>query len=129
MPSNEITAIELLGTIYFASVYSYYELMPEFKGTKNGVMILNMRGRQSTFETSVEFGEKFVSKLRTSGNLFMLCNVSDAVLEPIQDTEVYELIGEENIFLHDPVIGASLEEAWRAAEKWIAEQQELTAES
>jgi hypothetical protein len=38
---------------------------------------------------------------------------------------VYELIGEENIFPDSPIIGASLEEAWQAAEKWIAAQQEV----
>ena len=39
------------------------------------------------------------------------------------NTEALELIGEENIFLSTSILGASLEEAWEAAEKWIAEQQ------
>jgi hypothetical protein len=77
------------------------------------------------FETAIEFAEKFVSKLKASGNQFMLCNVSDAVLEQIKVTEVYEMIGEENIYRSSPIIGASLEEAWKAAEKWIADQQEI----
>jgi hypothetical protein len=84
-----------------------------------------MRGRQTIFETAVEFAEKFVPKLRASGNQFMLCNVTNEVLEQIKVTEVYEIIGEENIFPSNPIIGASLEEAWQAAEKWIAERQEL----
>jgi SulP family sulfate permease len=129
LPSNEVTAIELLGTIFFASVYSYDELLPDFKESKNAVMILDMRGRQRTFETSVEFAEKYLSKLHASGNQFMLCNVSDTVLEQIKATEVYDLIGDENIFLSSPIIGVSLEEAWQAAEKWIAEQQQLEAGS
>jgi hypothetical protein len=53
----------------------------------------------------------------------MLCNVSDAVLEQIKRTEVYEFIGEEDIFPSDPIIGALVDEAWQAAEQWIAEQQ------
>jgi SulP family sulfate permease len=125
LPSNEITVIELLGTIFFASVYSYDELLPDFKEAKNAVMILDMRGRQRTFETSVEFAEKYLSKLHASGNQFMLCNVSDTVLKQIKATEVYDLIGEENIFLSSPIIGVSLEEAWQAAEQWIAERQKV----
>ena len=129
LPSNEITVIELLGTIFFASVYSYDELLPDFKEAKNAVMILDMRGRQRTFETSVEFAEKYLSKLHASGNQFMLCNVSDTVLKQIKATEVYDLIGEENIFLSSPIIGVSLEEAWQAAEQWIAERQKVESAS
>ncbi len=121
LPSNEVTAMEFLGTIYFASVYSFDDLLPDFTEAKNGVLIVDMRRRQATFETAVKFTEKFVSKLRASGNLFMLCNVTDTVLEQIKDTEVYEIIGEENIFPSNPIIGASLEEAWQAAKEWIAE--------
>ncbi len=125
LPSNEVTAMEFLGTVFFASVYSYDDLLPDFKEAKNAVLILNMRGRQMIFETSVEFAEKVVPKLHASGNQFMLCNVSNEILEQIKVTEAYEIIGEENIFLSSPIIGASLEEAWQAAEKWIAERQVL----
>ena len=128
LPSNEVTAMEFLGTVYFASVYSYDELLPDYKEAANGVLILNMRGRQLIFETAVEFSENFVPKLRASGNLLMLCNVTDTVLEQIKVTEAYELIGDENIFPSKPIIGASLEEAWDAAEKWIAEQQDRESE-
>jgi sulfate permease, SulP family len=125
LPSNEVTAMEFLGTVYFASVYSYDDLLPDYQETKNGVLILNMRGRQVIFETSVEFTEKFVPKLQASGNHFILCNVTEPVLAQIKVTEAYEMIGEENIFPSSPIIGESLEEAWEAAEKWIAEQQAL----
>ena len=125
LPSNEVTAMELLGTVYFASVYSYDELLPDFRETKNAVLILNMRDRQTIFETTVDFAEKFVPKVHASGNQFMLCNVTNAVLEQIKVTEAYNMIGEENIFPSSPIIGASLEEAWEAAEKWIAGRQEL----
>ena len=60
-------------------------------------------------------------KLHASGNQFMLCNVTNEMLEQIKVTEAYEIIGEENIFPSSPIIGASLEQAWQAAEKWIAE--------
>jgi SulP family sulfate permease len=125
LPSNEVTAMEFLGTVFFASFYSFEDLLPDYTEAKNAVLILNMRGRQTLFETSVEFTEKYVPKLHASGNHFMLCNVSDEVLKQIMVTEAYEIIGEESIFPSSPIIGASLEEAWQAAEKWIAERQAL----
>jgi SulP family sulfate permease len=68
LPSSEVTVIEFLGTVYFAIVYSYEDLLPDFRDTRNAVLILNMRRRQEIFETSVEFAEKYVPKLRAAGN-------------------------------------------------------------
>ncbi|MEA3439767.1 MAG: hypothetical protein U9R58_05745 [Chloroflexota bacterium] len=51
----------------------------------------------------------------------MLCNVSDEALEKIKVTKAYEIFGEQYIFPSSPIFGASLEEAWQAAEKWVAE--------
>jgi len=41
--------------------------------------------------------------------------------------EAFEIIGQENIFLAQKVIGASVHEALDAAENWIAERQKSEA--
>jgi SulP family sulfate permease len=129
LPSNEVTALEILGTIYFATVYSFDDIVPDYRETKNAVLIIQMRERQAIDETTIEFVEKMVPKLHATGNQFMVCGITDAVLEQVKVTAAYDVIGAENFFLSRPIIGASLEEAWTAAEKWIAEQQELESTS
>jgi SulP family sulfate permease len=125
LPSNEVTAIEILGIVYFATIYSYEDFIPDYKESKNAVLIFNMRDRQAIDETTVEFVEKMVPKLHASGNQLIVCGVTNSVLERLKVTEAYEIIGEENFFLSRSIIGASLEEAWSAAERWIAQQQNL----
>lgn len=124
LPSNEITAMEVVGTVYFATVYSFDDFVPDYKESKNAVLIIQMRERTSINETTIEFIEKFVPKLHAAGNQLMVCGISEEILERVKVTEAFETVGEENFFLSQPVIGASLEEAWNAAEAWIAKQPE-----
>ncbi len=125
LPSNEVTVFQMYGTIYFASVYSFDELVPDYKEARNAVLLTHLRGRESLDETTVEFLEEFVPKLHEAGNQLMICGVTQTVLERLKVTEAYRIIGEENIFPAQSIIGASLEEAWAAAEKWIEERQDL----
>ncbi len=125
MPSNEVTVFEIFGTIFFASVYSFDELVPDYEEARNAVLLTHLRGRESLDETTVEFLEEFVPKLHAAGNQLMICGVTEPVLERLKVTEAYKIIGEDNIFPAQPIIGASMEEAWAAAEKWIEERQDL----
>jgi hypothetical protein len=56
----------------------------------------------------------------------MLCNVTEEVLKQLKATEAYEMIGEENIFPSNPIVGASLDEAWQSADRWIAVHEDQT---
>lgn len=125
LPSNEVTAIEVLGNVFFATVYSFDDLVPDYREAKNGVLLVQMRGRESIDETIVKFAEEFAPKLTASGNQLMLCGVNETVLERLKATDAYEAIGEENIFPTQAILGASLDEAWTAAEKWIAAQPDM----
>jgi len=128
LPSNEVTAMEILGTIYFASVYSFDELVPDYQDTKNAVLIIQMRNRTTINETTVEFVEKFVPKLHAAGNQLMISGITEEVLDRLKVTEAYRLIGEENIFPIQPIVSASLEEAWIAAEAWIEKQPNIESD-
>ena len=123
LPSNEVTAVEVLGNVYFATVYSFDDLVPDYKEAKNAVLLIQMRGRASIDETIIKYVEEFAPELGAFGNQLMLCGVNEAVLERLKVTDAYQAIGEENIFPTQTIVGASFEEAWSAAEKWIEAQQ------
>jgi hypothetical protein len=44
------------------------------------------------------------------------------VADQLDETEIARTIGRDNIFPHTERIGESLNNAWDAAEKWLAEQ-------
>ena len=115
--------MEVLGNVYFATVYSFDDLVPDYKEAKNAVLLIQMRGRASIDETIIKYVEEFAPELGAFGNQLMLCGVNEAVLERLKVTDAYQAIGEENIFPTQTIVGASFEEAWSAAEKWIEAQQ------
>ncbi|HET6443494.1 MAG TPA: SulP family inorganic anion transporter [candidate division Zixibacteria bacterium] len=122
LPSNEATVIMVQGNVFFASVYSYDDLVPDYRDTRNAVIISHMRGRETIDATTLEWYEKIVTKLKASGNLLMLSGIEKPVYDRLKQSEAFEMIGEENLFQSEKVIGASLDKALDAAEKWIAEQ-------
>jgi SulP family sulfate permease len=129
LPSNEVTVVEILGAVYFASVYSFDDFIPDYQETENAVLIFTMNQRQSIGETTVEFVERVVPKVLASGNRVMICGVTEKVLAQFKLTDAYEMVGEENIFVIGPIVGGSMDAAWTEAEKWIAQQQDLEATS
>jgi SulP family sulfate permease len=123
LPSNEATVIMFQGNIFFATVYSFDELIPDYRDADNAVLITHLRGRETIDATTVDWYEKVTPKMKAAGNLLIVSGVEQAVYERLRVTEAYELIGEENIFRTQNVIGASVDEALDKAEKWIAERQ------
>lgn len=123
LPSNDATVLTIQGNVFFATVYSYDDLIPDYRDSQNSVLISYLRGRETIDATTIELYEKVVPKLRATGNLFMLAGVEESVYERLKKSEAFEIIGQENIFLAQKVIGASVHDALDAAEDWIAERQ------
>jgi hypothetical protein len=48
-------------------------------------------------------------------------------MEDLKAGELFEAVGEEFVFPIQPVIGASIEEALAAAERWIEEPKDIPA--
>jgi len=54
----------------------------------------------------------------------MLEGLNERVLEQLEETEVLDILGRENVFLAQPRFGKALTEAVAAAERWIADENE-----
>jgi hypothetical protein len=48
--------------------------------------------------------------------------VTEDVESQLNETQIARTIGRENVFSHTERIGESFDNAWDAAEKWLAEQ-------
>ena len=51
----------------------------------------------------------------------MLEGINPQVLAQLERTDLLDLIGEQNVFLDQPIFGAALRQAFEAAEEWIAQ--------
>ena len=84
------------------------------------MVIFRLRDRDEVGSTFIRLVERYAKALQAAGSKLMLEGLSEAVLEQLQETEIVDLLGEENVFLAKPRFGESLQEALAAAEAWIA---------
>lgn len=124
LPPGEATVIMFQGNVFFATVYSYDDLIPDYRDTRNAVLIFHLRGRETIDATSIEWYEKVVPKFKATGNLLMLSGVEKPVYDRLKQSDAHELIGESNVFQAEQVIGVSLDKALDAAGEWIAAGEE-----
>ena len=124
LPSNQATIISLDGNVYFASVYSFDDVFPDYRNARNAVIIIHLRDRMITSLTGIKWLKETARKVSDSGNRLMLAGV-DASLENVAaETGILEIIGKENFFMAQPKIGAAMSAALDAANKWIKDNKE-----
>jgi SulP family sulfate permease len=119
VPSNQATVVQLRGNAYFASVYSYDELLPTPEDLSKAVIVFRARERNIASLTGLDWFKQYAVKLRETGNLFMLSDVEPELMETLEKTAGVEIIGKENIFLAESELFASTKKALTAAEAWI----------
>lgn len=124
-PSNEATIVAISGADFFAEVPALQEALPESRETTNAVVILAIRGRQTAHSTALRWMDKYATDLRAGGNILMLSGVSDGVMDVLEHSRVIDTLGRENVFLHNPIRGASTDDALDAAAQWLQDRNSI----
>ncbi len=119
IPSNQATVIEIRGNVFFASVYSFDELLPMPDEASNSIIIIRSRDRMFASTTGLEWLQKYAIKLRDSGNGFMLSGVNDDMMKSLETTGAVKQLGAENIFRAKPHFFASTDDALKTAESQL----------
>jgi SulP family sulfate permease len=120
LPSREIVVLQPIGSLFFAGVAELEEHLPKVGQAQGTAIIIRLRDRDEVGSTFVRTIQRYTQSLQAGGNVLMLEGLSEKVLEQIERTELLDLIGEENVFLGQPLYGASLRQALAAAEAWLA---------
>jgi SulP family sulfate permease len=121
LSSGDIVMLQPIGSLFFAGTAEFEEHLPEVGEAQRSVVIIRLREREEVGSTFIRTIERYAQQLLAQGNKLMLVGVEQHVLEQLDRTELLDLIGEENVFLAQARIRASLEEALAAAEAWIAQ--------
>jgi SulP family sulfate permease len=119
LAGNRATVAEIRGNAFFASVYSFDELLPVPDEASNAVVILRARDRLIESLTGLDWLEKYSARLQTAGGKLMLSGVDDGLMKTLEKTDAVERLGAENIFRAEPRLFASTEKALEAAQSWI----------
>lgn len=118
-PSHKATVVEVKGLDYFAVAYLLEEEMPSIVNTQNAAIIFNLHDRTHLGTNVVVWMKEFAQKLRENDNVLMLAEVEISVKEQLERTGVLEEIGNENIFMANSIVNESINDAVKAANKWI----------
>ncbi|MFA9492023.1 MAG: SulP family inorganic anion transporter [Anaerolineales bacterium] len=116
---NKPVVFELIGEVYFASVYSFDEMAPPPDSGGNTVVIMRLRGRHFYSLTWIEWFEDYNKKLEAHGNKLMLEGVDEELMSVLKASGLLEEIGEEYVFEDHPKRGEALDAAREKAWEWI----------
>jgi SulP family sulfate permease len=119
LPSNELTVLQIYGSLFFAAAKSMEEMLPAADNTRHAVVILRLRGKPEIGSTFVAVLERYAETLKAHDSKLMLVGVDPSVRDQLARTGVLKLIGEENVFLATPHLGASINPAIVAAHTWL----------
>ena len=122
LPANQATVIQIRGSVFFASVYSFDELLPAPDEASRAVLILRARELGIASLTGLDWLKKYATKMQTAGNLFMLSGVNNELMETLHKVEAVDWLGGDNIFRAEPRLFASTEKALSRVEQWLEEK-------
>lgn len=111
LPSNEVTVLEPVGSLFFAGAAEFEEHLPDPTDAKNATVIVRLRDRDELGSTFIRVIERYALKMKETGNRLMLAGVSQAAHDQLQDTGVLDEIGADNVFKEQQQYGASVREA------------------
>ncbi|MGB6680688.1 MAG: SulP family inorganic anion transporter, partial [Candidatus Bathyarchaeia archaeon] len=118
-PSNKVTVLNFYGSQYFASIETMEKKLPSTKDVKNAVIIFVDRDIEETNNTFISWLQRYNKKLQASGSRLILAEIHPNVKEQLEKTDTLKIIGEENIFVSQPTIGASVTDAIAEANDWL----------
>jgi SulP family sulfate permease len=123
VPPNEITGLVIYGNVFFATASLVEEQLPEVdEETRHAVVILHLQGEEDLGSTFIEILDRYAGSLKDKQSKLILSAVSEPVEDQLNQTGIAKSVGRENIFPFTGRIGESANDAYDAAEKWLAEQ-------
>jgi SulP family sulfate permease len=121
LPSNQLTLLQIYGSLFFAAAKSIEEMLPSLDNTSHAVVVLGLRGKAEIGSTFVTVLERYAGALKAHDSRLMLAGVDPAVRDQLAKTGVLKVIGEENVFLATPQLGAAMNQAAAAAYAWLGQ--------
>jgi SulP family sulfate permease len=119
LPSHQFTLLHVYGSLFFAAAKSMEELLPPVGNATHAVVAINLRGKSEIGSTFMTVLQRYSEALRKNQSRLMLVGVDQAVLDQLTKTGMLKVLGEENVFVATPQLGAALNQAVAAATEWL----------
>ena len=120
LPSNQVTILSPVGSLFFAGAVEFEEDLPAVDDTERAVVLLRLRDRDEVGSTFMSVIARYVSNLKANQGKLVLVGVSEPVYHQLEKTGLLEELGEENVYRATSILGDSTLEALQEADAWLA---------
>jgi SulP family sulfate permease len=121
LPSQRLTILHVYGSLFFAAAKRMEEMLPAVGDATRAVVALDLRGKSEIGSTFVTVLQHYAEALQARQSKLMLVGVDSLVRDQLAKTGVLKLIGDENVFVATPQLGAAFNQAVAAANTWLGQ--------
>lgn len=121
IPAGEIVVLVPYGSLFFAAAPVFEKQLPDVDGDlERAVVILRLRGKDAVGSTFLRTIDAYARRVRAAGGTLLLCGVSRSVYEQLRSTGMLQRFGADHVFIEQPRLGASLQEAVSTARRILS---------
>jgi SulP family sulfate permease len=121
IPSNQLTLLQVYGSLFFAAAKNFEDLLPAVDKAERSVVAIGLRGKTELSSTFINVLERYALSLKEQNSKLMLVGIDQAVYDQLQRTGVLNTIGEDNIFFATRQLGEAINQAAAAAYAWLGQ--------
>ncbi len=119
VPSNQLTLLQIYGSLFFAAAKNLENLLPGVDKTERAVVAIALRGKSELSSTFINVLERYAQSLKGQNSKLMLVGVNRMAYEQLEKTGLVDTIGEENVFFATRQLGEAINKAVAAANQWL----------
>jgi SulP family sulfate permease len=112
LPDDEVTIIDIYGSVFYADADAIDERLPETRGTRRAVLVVRLRGRGELGSSVIGLLRSWALQLQEGGGALLLAGVGDRMADQLERTGITELLGPDGIFPAHSLVYLSTEEAF-----------------
>lgn len=119
LPSDEVTVLEVMGSLFFAGARTLEESLPSPGGSTRPAVVLRLRGRTSAGATLIEVLDSYADDLAEVDGRLYLSGVDERLATQLQRAGKLDLDRAVHLVPALDVLGASTLQAIQNASAWL----------
>lgn len=119
LPSDEVTVLEVIGSLFFAGARTLEESLPSPGGSTRPAVVLRLRGRTSAGATLIEVLDSYADDLAEVDGRLYLSGVDERLATQLQRAGKLDLDRAVHLVPALDVLGASTLQAIQNASAWL----------
>ena len=120
--SNEVTVLDVYGTLFFAGARKFEDRLPDPEGSERPAVVIRLRGRTKVGATLIEVLDSYADAVAEAGGRLYLSGLGEQAREQLIRTEKLGIGDTVEIFEATDIRGESTRAAIDAARAWLENQ-------